>query len=45
MWLLFDHTLNLDIVLPALKEALEDPAVKSAAQESLDFIHHYVRVQ
>ncbi|HLJ29065.1 MAG TPA: hypothetical protein VKY85_20310 [Candidatus Angelobacter sp.] len=38
----FHHKLDLDIVLPALEEGRKDPSISSAAQESIEFIRHYV---
>jgi hypothetical protein len=36
----FHKKLDLDLVLPALKKAAEDPEVKASAEDSLDDIRH-----
>jgi hypothetical protein len=41
----FHHKLDLELVLPALKEALNDPAIQSTVEDSLDQIHQNVKTQ
>jgi hypothetical protein len=41
----FHKKLDLDLVLPALKKAAEDPEVKASAEDSLDDIRHTLSVK
>jgi hypothetical protein len=40
----FHKKLDLDLVLPALKKAREDPEIRDAVEESLDDIRHTLAV-
>ncbi len=39
----FHKKLDLDLVLPALRRAAEDPEVKASAEDSLDDIQHTLK--
>jgi len=41
----FHHELDLAIVLPALREAFNDPAIRATVQDSLDQIHQNIKQQ
>jgi hypothetical protein len=41
----FHHQLDLELVLPALHEALNDPAIRSTVDDSLDQIRQNVKTQ
>jgi hypothetical protein len=38
------HKLDLDLVLPALQEASKEAAIHSVIEDTLDFIHNYIKV-
>jgi hypothetical protein len=41
----FHHQLDLELVLPALHEALNDPEIRSTVDDSLDQIRQNVKTQ
>jgi hypothetical protein len=41
----FHHKIDLDVVLPALQQVRNDPEIRSAVEESIGFIRHYVKTQ
>jgi hypothetical protein len=41
----FHHKLDLELVIPALRQALNDPAIRSTVGDSLDQIHQNIKTQ
>ena len=41
----FHHQLDLEVVLPALHQALNDQAIRSTVEDSLDQIHQNIKTQ
>jgi HEAT repeat protein len=41
----FHHKLDLELVIPALKQALNDPSIRSTVDDSLEQIHQNVKTQ
>jgi hypothetical protein len=41
----FHKRLDLDLVIPALREASSDPAIRAPAEDSLSFVKQFVKMQ
>jgi hypothetical protein len=41
----FHHKLDLELVIPALQQALSDPSIRSTVGDSLDQIHQNIKTQ
>jgi hypothetical protein len=41
----FHHKLDLELVIPALQQALNDPSIRSTVGDSLDQIHTNIKTQ